>query len=167
MNIRVVSLVVWIAFLLGVGLLDLQLYFAPIGTFSVVVLMGVVFFYRHIIDAYVLKVSVRRDFVVVGLCMLAVNLTVGGALNSVADRRARILVSEVESYNQKRGEFPKSLSVIEDDATRDVLKGNRLIFGSRFAYESDGKTFHMSYNRYPIGDWMWSQTEERFKPALD
>ena len=50
---------------------------------------------------------------------------------------------------------------------RIFKKDSRLILGSRFAYDSDGKTFYFSYNRYPIGDWMSSQAEGSFKPALD
>lgn len=167
MNVYALFRVAWLLFLLGVGLVDLRIYFAPVGTLSVVFLVVVAFFYRNIIQTYVLKVSIRRDVVVLSLLMVAVNLTVGVALNSVVDRRTRTLVSEVQNYKQTRGEFPKSLSAIEDDANRVFQKDSRLILGSRFAYDSDGKTFYFSYNRYPIGDWMWSQAEGRFKPALD
>jgi hypothetical protein len=167
MNVRVLSYVAWAAFLLGVGLLDLQIYFAPVGTFFVVLFMVVAFFYRRIIETYVLTVSVRRGFIVISICMVAINLLVGLSLNSMADHRARILISRIESYKQMHGEFPKSLLVIADDADLHLLKENRLVLGSRFAYESDGRAFHFSYSRYPTGDWMWGQDERKFQPALD
>ena len=159
--------IAWAATILGIGILDILIAFEPILTFLVTVLFGAAFFCRHIIKTYIPFIEFQRSFVMVTLCMLAINGIVGLSLNPTVDRKAQSLVSRVEIYKKEHGEFPRSLVSIADEPDFYQLKTNRLIFGAHVAYESDGRAFWISYTRYLISDSMWNQVEHKFQPALD
>ena len=166
MSARTVLYLTWAVILLGVGILDIEMAFEPLGTFLVVVLTGIAVFYRRIIATYV-RLNIPREFVVTTLGIAAVNVIAGLSLNSVVDTKAKDLVTRIERYRQKNGYFPTSLANVADDQDLHRLKRNHLIFGAAVVYTSDGKIFYFSYSRYLVGDSVWNENKHEFQHPLD
>jgi hypothetical protein len=159
--------IIWAGVILGAGLLDLWLSFKPLSTFLVGVLTGVAYLYRHIIRSYVRIVEVRRRFIAVSVAAIALNLATGFLLNSRVDSRAEDFIARLDDYREKHGEFPHSLLEVTHDGEQRELGKNRLFLGAHVAYQSDGRTFQFSYDRYPVGEWAWNPRLRKFQPSLD
>jgi hypothetical protein len=125
--VRNVTYVAWAAILLAVGALDILLFFRPIETLLVSLLIAAACFYRKIIETYVQVISVSRKFLLVSLIAIATNLAVGFSLNAAVDLRARDLVARIESYKSNHGVFPKSLLEVAEDSERDRLRRDRIL----------------------------------------
>ena len=156
----------WAVILLGIGILDIEMAFEPLGTFLVVALTGIAVFYRRIIATYT-RLNIRREFVVTTLSIAAINLIAGLSLNSVVDAKAKDLVTQIERYRQKNGYFPTSLTDVADEQDMHRLKRNHLIFGAAVAYTSDGKRFYFNHSRDLVGDSVWNEDKHEFQRALD
>ena len=81
----------WVVILLGVGILDIEMAFEPLGTFLLIALTGIAVFYQRIIATYA-RLNIRREFVLTTLAIASVNVIVGLSLNSVVDAKAKDLV---------------------------------------------------------------------------
>jgi hypothetical protein len=167
MNARNLCYLLWAVLLLGIGLLDIEISFKPLGTVLLAVLTGAAYLYRHIIKAYFQFIEVSRSFLVVSLVAIALNLSIGFLLNDRLHSKAQDLIHRINGYRDTYGRFPQSLLEVAHDSERQGFQRDRVYLGARVAYQSDGRTFYFSYDRYPAGELTWNPKLNEFQASLD